>query len=151
AEVLQVINSSPGDLAPVFDAILDKGRRLCEADVGTFWSHEGQSFQVLASTVGGDVGRAAVPNPGTTLDRIARGESVVQFADVTTETAYQAGVGQERTRHAGTRTALAIGLRKDDVLIGAITAGRWEVRPFSDKHIALLQNFAAQAVIAMEN
>jgi GAF domain-containing protein len=151
AEVLQVINSSPGDLKPVFDAMLEKARRLCEADFGTFWSCDGRSFQVRASTVGGDVGRTRMPDPGTSVDRLARGESVVQIADVSKEEAYRAGVARDRTQHAGTRTALAVALRKDDVLIGAITTGRREVRPFTDKQIALLQNFAAQAVVAMEN
>jgi transcriptional regulator with GAF, ATPase, and Fis domain len=98
AEVLQVINSSPGDLAPVFEAMLDKARRLCDATTGTFWSYEGQAFQVLASTAG-DIGRTMRPGPDTLLDRIARGESMVQIADLESEQAYRRdAVGQERTR-----------------------------------------------------
>jgi class 3 adenylate cyclase len=150
-EVLEVINSSPGDLAPVFDAMLQRATRLCGTAIGTFWSYNGAAFQVLASTTG-DTGRTMRPSPGTALWRIAEGESVVQIADVKTEPAYQVdAVAQMRTRLAGTRTALAVTLRKDETLVGAITTGRPEVRLFSDKQIALLQNFAAQAVIAMEN
>jgi signal transduction histidine kinase len=150
AEVLQVINASPGDLAPVFDAMLEKALRLCEADVGSFLSYDGQDFKVLASTVG-DIGRTVTPVPGIVLHRIAHGETVVQLPDVTKEEAYQSGVGQERTQRAGTRTALAVALRKDDALIGAITTGRREVKPFTESQISLLRSFAAQAVIAMEN
>jgi len=152
AEVLQVINSSPGDLAPVFAAMLEKARRLCDAVVGSFWSYDGGAFQVLASTVGRDIGRIVHPAPGVSLDRLARGESVVQIADVTSESAYREdAVAQARIQLAGSRTVLAVALRKDATLIGAITAGRRDVRRFSEKQIALLQNFAAQAVIAMEN
>jgi GAF domain-containing protein/signal transduction histidine kinase len=151
AEVLQVINSSPGNLAPVFETMLQRATRLCGAAVGSFYSYNGEAFQVLASTIG-DTGQTIQPGPGVVLWRIAHGESVVQIADVEAEPAYQVGaVGQRRTRLAGTRTALAVALLKDETLVGAITTGRAEVRPFSDKEIALLQNFAAQAVIAMEN
>ena len=151
AEVLQVINASPGNLAPVFDAMLQRATRLCGTTIGSFWSYNGEAFQVLASTID-DTGRTMQPGPDTALWRIAHSECVPQIADVETELAYRADtVGQMRTRLAGTRTALAVALRKDETLVGAIATGRPEVRPFTDKQIALLQNFAAQAVVAMEN
>src|SRR5215472_1330726 len=131
--------------------MLQRATILCGTAIGSFWAYNGEAFQVLASTIG-DTGRTIHPDPGTRLWRIAHGESVVQIADVETEPAYRVNaVGQMRTRLAGTRTALAVALRKDETLVGAILTGRLEVRPFTDKQIALLQNFAAQAVIAMDN
>ncbi len=100
AEVLQVINASPGELAPVFDAMLQRATRLCGTAIGSFYSYNGAAFQVLASTIG-DIGRTIQPGPGVTLWRIAHGESVVQVADIETEPAYRGDtVGQMRTRLA---------------------------------------------------
>jgi adenylate cyclase len=131
--------------------MLQRATRLCGAAIGSFWSYDGEAFQVLASTIG-DAGQTMQTGPDTVLWRIAHGESVVQIADVETEPAYRVdAVAQMRTRRAGTRTALAVALRKDEKLVGAITTGRPEIRLYTDKQIALLQNFAAQAVIAMEN
>ena len=150
AEVLQVINSSPGDLAPVFDAMLEKAIRLCGTAIGSFWSFDGEVFRVEASTHG-DAGLTM--RSGPILDRLVRGENVVQILDVAGDEAYRKvhSVEQVGDRLFGTRTALGVALRKDDTLIGAITTGRAEVKPFSQREIALLENFAAQAVIAMEN
>jgi len=150
ADVLQIINSSPGDLAPVFDAILEKAFRLCGTAIGSFWSFDGGAFRIEASTHG-DAGLTM--RSGPILDRLVDGENVVQILDVASDEAYRKVHSVERVgaRLFGTRTALGVALRKDNTLIGAITTGRAEVKPFSDKEITLLENFAAQAVIAMEN
>jgi class 3 adenylate cyclase len=157
AEVLGVINSSPGDLAPVFDAMVERAMRLCGADFGTLWTFDGSRFRPAVGRGHGAAGPDTMPEglrpaPGVALGRLIAGENVVHVVDVATDQAFQADPAvRSRTAALGTRSALAVALRKDDALLGAITASRKRVEPYSDKQIALLQNFAAQAVIAMEN
>jgi two-component system, NtrC family, sensor kinase len=161
AEVLQVINSSPGDLAPVFDAMLERAMRLCEADYGHVLTFDGQ--QLHPAAIRGEAGfvewrrrRGPVrPDSGedaSPLGRLMQGERVAQVADATQEKSYHThSAYKELVDISGIRSSAAVALRKEDVLLGAIVVYRREVRPFSDKQIALLQKFAAQAVIAMEN
>src|SRR6516162_8037357 len=158
AEVLQVINSSPGDLAPVFDAMLEKAVRLCEAAFGTLSKIDGDEFCGIAwhNAPPAFVETMRQPRPivpGNAYYRLLHGEHVVHIEDVTAEDIYRAGNPARRALAdlAGARTVLWAAMRKDNKPLGAFVIYRQEVRPFTEKQIALLQNFAAQAVIAMEN
>jgi two-component system NtrC family sensor kinase len=161
AEVLQVINSSPGDLTPVFDAILEKAMRLCEAAYGVLWTFEGDHYRAVAlqdvPSAYADILREPVrvgPQVQTVLGRIARGEVVAHIVDMAADEEIWRSVEptvRAGFEVAGFRTVLGVSLRKDEALLGAIAAYRKEVRPFTEKQIAILQNFAAQAVIAIEN
>src|SRR5262249_14667383 len=153
AEVLQVINSSPGDLTPVFDAVLEKAHTFCGASHGSLHIADGDEFRRVAMRgmreewIGKEgIGKGFRPGPNHPAQRLIGGApyatvpDAAQFDDPTVQNAFKLG---------GLRTGLFVPLRKDGALLGFIVASRAEVRPFSDKQIALLQNFAAQAVIAM--
>ncbi|MBV8422556.1 MAG: GAF domain-containing protein, partial [Hyphomicrobiales bacterium] len=158
AEVLQVINRSPGDLTPVFDALLDKATSLCEAAFAMLTRIDGECYKAVAlhgvpSTLVDFWGQPRRITPGGAHSRLVNGKDLVHVEDITAEDTYRLGNPARRALAdlGGARTALWVPLRKDDALLGAFVIYRREVRPFGDKQIALLRNFAAQAVIAMEN
>ena len=159
AEVLQVINSSPGNLTPVFDAMLDKAANLCATEAGVLFTYEHEHFRVAAwhgelTPLRDFLTREPLrPNPNTGLGSMARERRLIHITDVSLRDSYKQRdpLSVASVELGGIRTFMAVPLVKEELLLGAFALYRQQVEPFSEKQIALVQNFAAQAVIAMEN
>jgi PAS domain S-box-containing protein len=153
AEVLQVINSSPGDAVPVFQAIVEKAHTLCSAVCGSLQLWDGEKFRGVAMRGFSEAMVEALrqgysPGPNHPCRGLIDGHRIAHCIDMAEADDPATRLG---AKLSGIRTVAYVALRKDDALLGQIVAGRLEVRPYTDTELALLENFAAQAVIALEN
>jgi adenylate cyclase len=159
SDVLKVISASPGELEPIFDSMLGNATRICGAEFGVLWLAEGANFRAMALhnvpvAFADFVKRGPIiPTPDTTFAHVARTRRSLQVADLTEREGFANRnpfvVGAVEL--GGIRTLVTVPMVKDGMLVGIIAIFRKEVRAFTEKQVELVENFAAQAVIAIEN